>query len=156
MQRKDIDPALTRRAFDFFYWFSRFEFALKERGYLTSKRAGVRAEADWKGFVAAYENLYSASPEAEWLLASPPEVQVVGRAGTLTWCLEETRSKESELAVIVRLLKTVRNNLFHGGKHGPAGWDDPKRTLALISASMLLLDQLAEMASLWDDYARTY
>ncbi|AZF47913.1 hypothetical protein C4J86_2678 [Pseudomonas sp. R2-7-07] len=34
-------------------------------------------------------------------------------------------------------MKTVRNNLFHGGKHDAAGWDDVEWMRFLITNSQL-------------------
>ena len=34
MRKEDIEDNLKELAFDFFYWFSRFEFALKENKFL--------------------------------------------------------------------------------------------------------------------------
>lgn len=36
MHKENITAEITERAFDFFYSFSRFEFSLKENGYLNS------------------------------------------------------------------------------------------------------------------------
>jgi len=36
----------------FFFWFSRFEFALKEHRYWKSKKPGKPAEADWQRFIS--------------------------------------------------------------------------------------------------------
>jgi len=57
---------------------------------------------------------------------------------------------------VVTLLKTVRNNLFHGGKHGDDGWDDPERILTLLELSIRVLDELADLADFGADYTRYY
>jgi len=36
MRREDVSDQLSNLAFEFFFWFSRFEFALKENRYLSS------------------------------------------------------------------------------------------------------------------------
>ena len=53
-------------------------------------------------------------------------------------------------------MKTVRNNLFHGGKHGSEGWDDPKETELLLASGKAVLDQLAQPAALEADYTQYY
>lgn len=62
----------------------------------------------------------------------------------------------SDLERVVRLLKTVRNNLFHGGKHGSADWDDPGRTALLLTLGTTVLDELAAMSGLQADYTEHY
>ena len=53
-------------------------------------------------------------------------------------------------------MKTIRNNLFHGGKHGNAGWDSPKRARQLLNDGKAILDQLADLAGFQGDYLRYY
>lgn len=62
----------------------------------------------------------------------------------------------SDLEKVVLSVKTVRNNLFHGGKHGAAGWEDPQRTHSLISMSRSVLENLVELAGFREDYERRY
>jgi hypothetical protein len=156
MRKEDVAANLSDLAFDFFYWFSRFEFALKESGYLKSHAPGKNAEPGWKEFVDKWQSQYAASTEATFLLASPPERQIVLAGNALDWKPVDLGDCKSDLAKIVRLVNTVRNNLFHGGKHGGAGWDNPKRTEELLAASKAVLGQLAELASIEADYTQYY
>lgn len=155
MRLTEAANELSRQAFEFFYWFSRFEFALKENSYLKGKADGRRAEPDWNGFIQDWQESYVITPEAESLLASPPEIQIVTREG-LAWKPVSLEGCHSDLDKVVRLIKTVRNNLFHGGKHGNSGWDDPDRTAKLLSASKAVLDTLARMAEMEADYTQFY
>ena len=50
MQREEIDDELKKVSFDYFYWYSRFEFALKENHFLKDEQAGAKAEANWEKF----------------------------------------------------------------------------------------------------------
>ncbi len=156
MRRNEIETELSRYAFDFFYWFSRFEFALKENGYLKSRNSGDRAEPGWDKFVGKWAEIYRPSDEAHTLLDAKPEQQIVAANSELTWKPVDLSDRKSELAKVVRLLLTVRNNLFHGGKHGGAGWDDAKRTQLLLVAGIAILHQLAKMASLESDFEQYY
>jgi len=63
---------------------------------------------------------------------------------------------QTELCKVVRLLKTIRNNLFHGGKHGADGWDDPERTKKLLQTGKTVLDQLSKVACFEADYRQYY
>jgi hypothetical protein len=156
MRKEDVAANLSDIAFDFFYWFSRFEFSLKENGYLKSHVPGQNAEPGWNEFVTKWHAKYTVSNEAECLLASPPERQIVLAGNTLDWKPVELSDCKSDLAKVVRLVNTVRNNLFHGGKHGVASWDNPKRTEKLLVAGKAVLGQFAELASIEADYTRYY
>jgi hypothetical protein len=95
-------------------------------------------------------------PRSSCLLNEPPEQQVLGRANSLQWRPVGLGDCKTELEKVVRLLNTARNNLFHGGKHYGAGWDDPHRTFQLLTAGHSLLQELAEMAGLQLDHAQIY
>jgi hypothetical protein len=58
----------------------------------------------------------------------------------------------SQLDRVTLLLKTVRNNLFHGGKHGSAYWDDPERIRLLLPLCITVLGELAEFGGMQADY----
>jgi len=158
MRKDDVDSDLSILAFDFFYWFSRFEFALKENCYLKSHVPGEKAEPGWDEFTTKWREHYVASAEANALLAAPPQRQIVGANGCLdqTWNTVGLQDCKYDLEKIVRLVKTVRNNLFHGGKHGGESWDDPKRTRELLTIGHAILDQLAQLTSLEPDYKQKY
>jgi hypothetical protein len=156
MQRKEVNNDLSSLAFDFFFWYSRFEFALKENKYLKSYTVGAKAEAGWDEFVKEWHPKFKSSAQSNDLMAAWPERQVVGPGANLTWIAVDTSNCKNELAKVVRLLQTVRNNLFHGGKSGGAGWDDPKRTTLLLSNGIALLNQFAEMAGIESDYQQFY
>jgi hypothetical protein len=57
---------------------------------------------------------------------------------------------------VIRLAKTVRNNPFHGGKHGSAYWDDPDRMRALIPITKAALDNIAQQTFFAAGYSRYY
>ncbi len=156
MRKQELSNELTARAFDFFYWFSRFEFTLKENGYLEDHAPGARAAPGWNEFVQTWQNKYTPSNEGIQLLEVRLRQQIVGEHGQLEWKAANLPGTHSQLAQVVRLLKTVRNNLFHGGKHGSDGWDDPKRTEYLLTSAKAILDDLAALASLEADYTRHY
>lgn len=51
VRKEEINNELKDLTFDFFYWFSRFEFALKERKCLKRDGIGDNAEPDWDKFI---------------------------------------------------------------------------------------------------------
>lgn len=156
MQKDAVPAHLTALAFDFFYWFSRFEFALKENNYLKRRQANSPALPGWSEFVARWDATYQASDEAQAILKAKPEQQVVEASGELKWQATDLTDYKSDLARVVRLLQTVRNNLFHGGKHGGAGWDDPARTGLLLQSGIQVLGQFACLAGIEADYVQIY
>jgi hypothetical protein len=117
MRYDDIPDDLKRLAFDFFYWFSRFEFALKEARILKSREVGANAEGGWTDFIARYRNGYKPSAAARALINAKPQRQIVGVVD-LEYRDVSFNPGASDLERVVRLAQTVRNNLFHGGKHG--------------------------------------
>jgi hypothetical protein len=155
MRKTDISSDLSVCAFDFFYWFSRFEFALKENDYLKSRQIGANAEPGWREFIEKWAIEYQPSAETHRLISAPPARQIISDAG-LDWQPVGLHDCQSDLEKVVRLLKTVRNNLFHGGKHGEATWSDPERTRFLLETSKAILDQLAKLASIEADYTQYY
>ena len=155
MERAAISAELRDLAFDFFYWFSRFEFALKECGYLKNHELGAPAEPDWHEFAKKHQDDYRLTAAAKDLIAANPLRQVIGRAG-LEFVPIGLKDKPSDLEWVTRLARTVRNNLFHGGKHGEKTWDDPDRMRKLLPLVIRVLDELAEHAGIESDYRRWY
>ena len=54
------------------------------------------------------------------------------------------------------MLRTIRNNLFHGGKHGDLEVDDKERNLKLLLLGKTVLDQFARQFDYEGDYSRCY
>ena len=123
----DFDDALRTCCFAYFYWFSRLEYALKENGFCSSGRYG-QAQVDWRKFIKSHANDFTAPKEGKKLLANPPQWQTyqVGRCG---WEALNLDREATELGKVVLIVKTIRNNLFHGGKgqgdQAPAGGPGP-------------------------------
>ncbi len=156
MRKKEIDDKLTNLAFDFFYWFSRFEFALKENHFLKKEEAGSNAEPGWDKFVEKYADSFTISADSQKIIDLNPHRQIVGDNLELEWRPVGRADCKSDLCLVVRLLKAIRNNLFHGGKHDAVGWDDPKRTEELLTSGKNVLDHFAKMANWEGDYTQYY
>lgn len=155
MRHDEVDQDMRNLAFDFFYWFSRFEFALKEKRFLKSEVIGTRADPSWDKFVKAHRAGYVASSAAEALLAEKPQRQIVGDP---EYTFEELSFSQNtaDLDKVVAYAKTVRNNLFHGGKHGHNQWDDPARMRRLLRLTITVLVELAVVGDFGGDYDRYY
>src|SRR2546426_1796798 len=115
---------------DFFLTFARFEYALKDSEFLKPGR-GIffppqqdlirLAEPDWGKFKNACCSSFNQSSSEKldsacrYLIDNPPPTQVVLQDGTLGW-QPHAQGTETEAEYLIGLLKTVRNNLVHGGK----------------------------------------
>lgn len=155
LRLEEISADMRNRSFEFFYWFSRFEFALKENGFLRNDAPGSRAEPGWAQFVDKYEANYGLSSTGSRLIDAAPRRQIVGEHG-LEFVPVGYSDQSSDMERVVRLVKTVRNNLFHGGKHGVDDWDDPTRALLLMELCIGILDELAHLSGIEADYKRYY
>ncbi len=136
---------------DFLVFFARFEYALKRSGFLRARK-DRSAEADWDTFAVSLRAKFNGSnPEifdeaVEYLLKNPPHKQVVN-AGHLSWQEPKLGNGEGRSEYILRLVRTVRNNLFHGGKFpnpiGPIA--ESARDRALRKHCLVILDECARM-----------
>jgi hypothetical protein len=144
-------PEASQDKLRMFVAYSRFEFALKECGFLRAGNDGI-AHADWKRFAKAADLadvLKEAANDADVraMIANPPQVQIV-RGKFLAW--EEKIAKPIK-AVLPLLLavKAIRDNLFHGGKHGEDPRDDALCRAALVVMS-LCLDRYHEVRNVFE------
>ena len=156
MRKEEISDHLRKLAFCFFYKYSRLEFALKENGYLKGSAPNRPAKPDWYRFVDEQCGEIPISDEAKELIEASPKCQVVAANNRPEWKVVELNKCPSDLGKVVRLVQTVRNNLFHGGKHGVNDWDNPKRTEKLLKLGIAVLDQIAERTDLNADYTGYY
>ena len=156
MQRVNVANEFKDLAFDFFFHFSRFEYALKANGFLKSAAFGSNADANWDACVKKFEGSYSPGTDALELTELAPKKQIVGRDRQLGWADVGFGASASELEKVSRHLRTTRNNLFHGGKNGGGGWDDSARNINIVSAGTKVLFSLAELGKLMNDFNCEY
>lgn len=116
MRHNEVKENLQRLAFDFFFWFSRFEYALKEAHFLRSTEIGIPAEPSWKKFCEEYRDAYRPGPAARALLDADPARQIVVAGGDLDFAPVVFKLGVADLDKVAELARTVRNTLFHGGK----------------------------------------
>lgn len=150
----DYDNDLRSTCFEFFYWFSRLEFALKENEFGTAGRYGD-AQVHWRKFIENHSKDFHATREGRLLVKHPPKRQIYAddRCG---WEPLNLAREKTDLGKVVLVIKTIRNNLFHGGKGSQVDWDDPERNLFLLVNGKNVLDSLATMADVESDYLRVY
>lgn len=145
MNRDQLTAEVEHLAFEFFFRFSRFEFAMKANCYLEDEREGRQAKPGWSKFERKFEADYVLSDAGEHLIKLCPQRQVVAANKALKFVPEAFDDNASDLSKVTRLLKNVRNNLFHGGKKTTVGWDDPARISLLLAVGGELLEELAKL-----------
>jgi hypothetical protein len=136
----DIPRDLT---VEFLGTFARFEYALKRSGYVKGNEK--RIDADWDRLC---QELASADPTAlapilascGYLRARPPKKQVLDN-GQLAWRVRGA-SGGSDIGELLLSLRTVRNNVFHGGKFPEGPVTDPLRDEQLIRDCLAVMQAL--------------
>ena len=149
---KVIDSLLLDRelVLQFFALFSRFEYALKRSRFL---KVGDKAEADWDKYGNSLRGLFGVVKDPvfhdaiECLLKKPPDTQVV-LGNNLDWKGTLRGDGEHDERYILRLVCTVRNNLFHGGKYPPpfGPVDDVARNRQLLQAGIAVLSHCLDLS----------
>jgi hypothetical protein len=134
------------RIFSFLATFSRLEFSLKKTGFVQSAPRTNQAEADWRKFAEAIAEALARVSEPTflrartYLLERPPQrLELVD--GLLTWKPNRPRSRTemSDSDYLLRIVRDVRNNLFHGGKYSGGPVADLARDRKLIDSASAVL-----------------
>ncbi len=129
-------------ACEFLAVFSRMEYALKATDYASENEGKVTAS--WDRFANEIDEAFGQVADEEfsaavgYLLAHPPRKQV-RKDGVLTFedqAIDENQRRAQQALFMVR---TVRNNLFHGGKHLPDGEREQGRNQELVQHSLTVL-----------------
>jgi hypothetical protein len=156
MRYEDINPKFRDVAFEFFYKFARFESALKENDYWTTEKNNKRIKPDWDKFEKEFGDNYSISLDAKRLVEERPKYQVEDDNKVDWKAVGLDHCKVDSLTAVITCLKAVRNNLFHGGKHGDNEQNDVSRNIFLLTLGKKVLDELAREADFEADYSGEY
>jgi hypothetical protein len=147
-----------RLLLEFFLNFSRFEYALKASGYF--KRANPSrqnrpdppdANPDWCRFRMEMRTIFRIDRNEElleacqYILDDPPRKQVIVN-DSAAWETPVRSQHESEIEFLLRMVKCVRNNLFHGGKHNIELHEDTQRTELLLRSGLVILRECLRLA----------
>ena len=139
-----------RLAWEFFVFFSRFEYALKRDQRFLMPGTGD-AQPNWDRFASNYNSQFR--PEASerlqqavaYYLANPPRKQL-RRDGEMNWSEpQHWDEREPELIWLLRVARTVRNNLFHGGKFPITPITEASRDRLLITHGLAVLTSALEL-----------
>lgn len=141
----------TKLVVHFFGVFARLEYALKRAGFATRQNEAV--SANWKKFLAMLENQFqpTRTPElqtaVDYLNQYPPFKQVLDNKNDLSWREISRAQADTQLAWLIRLIRTVRNNLFHGGKFPMQPIEEPARNSLLLSHSLVILYECLSLSA---------
>jgi hypothetical protein len=129
---------------DFFAVFSRFECALKCAGY--TKKEGTEVEPNWYLLAADLRDHFDPgrtdelTQAVDYFLKNPPQKQSLD-GGVLGWVESSRPQNEPPLLKLVCFVRTVRNNLFHGGKHLGTRLAEPARDTTLLRHGLTILGE---------------
>jgi hypothetical protein len=147
---------------NFFLIFSRFEYALKNSGFFVRHPTdGPRlpmAEPDWHRYAVSLRTSFDSGATIElkeacdYLLDSPPNKQVIAN-NSVAWETPVRPEHESYIEFILRMVRYIRNNLFHGGKHSNDVHEDIERTEKFLNSSIAILKECLKLAP---DLNRTF
>jgi hypothetical protein len=124
---------------DFFLVISRMEYALKAAGYVKKGRNGEPV-IKWKNFTQElqgkliFDDDNTLSQAYQFLISEPPDSQKYN--GSLHWKKRTQRDDQTEEDFVIESVRTVRNNLFHGGKEPTAPLTE--RNKKLIKSALLI------------------
>ena len=128
--------------FRFFLVFSRFEYALKRAGFTSGSTEVVHPA--WECFSSRYRSVFNPSqtPDlrsaCDYFIANPPRKQILD-SGSLGWSEPQFRIDEPFLTWLLLMVRSVRNNLFHGGKFPIAPIQEPARNPELLRHALTII-----------------
>ncbi|MGA2333724.1 MAG: hypothetical protein ABSG75_18455 [Syntrophales bacterium] len=133
---------------EFFVTFSRFEYALKESGFVRADKKGD-AQPDWDKFISLvsreeYTALMSILNRELYITDSPPKKQIV-RNGKLQWS-DLPKSGIKNVGSLLNAVRRVRNNLFHGGKFS-TDYNCESRNQRLVTDALTILKEVINLPS---------
>jgi len=136
----------------FLICFGRFENGLKRTGYAkstTSGRIGIK-HLDFVKEQCNKNLKVNCEYEVNYLINNPPKKQVT-EDQNLKW-VEEHYDADTEIEQVTKIIRAVRNNLFHGGKYNTGYEKDTARDTKLIQCSLRLLDEIVKNSKLSEYY----
>ncbi len=140
-----------KTAFELLKTFSLFEYGLKKIGYRKSGNDDV-AEVDWNKWYQTKKGAILISTDQEvlgevaYVMGSPAKKQIINENGNLDWkVVDVLEADKFKVVKLVQVVKTIRNNLFHGGKYSNDYVSDPARNKKLMTASIRILREVMKL-----------
>jgi hypothetical protein len=143
--RRIADSGDRKLAWQFFIFFSRFEYALKKDSRYLKSGTGD-AQPNWDSFASNNAKFFmvnassSLADAVNYFKTKPPRKQLCIN-GEMTWS-DPVQYNESEplLVWLLRVIRIVRNNQFHGGKFARLPIPEPSRDQDLLANTITILD----------------
>ena len=143
---------------DFTFMFSRLEFLLKESRYIKPVPRGCDKGwilIDWDCFITDYSAEIEIHESWQKLIVLSPKKQFVQPDGHFIWRPNyESKEKGACFKEVISHVKTVRNNLFHGGKETLDGFELKGRDRELIMAGCEVLMHLHQFLKRSDKFQK--
>jgi hypothetical protein len=130
---------------EFLGTFARFEYALKRAGYIQGDERRVNADWDRLGRELAALDATALLPViacCKYLQSHPPMKQVLEQR-LLVWKVRLPAG--SQIEDVLLSIRTVRNNVFHGGKFPDGPVAEPLRDERLIRDCLAAIDALLSL-----------
>ena len=142
-------PVARELALEFLAVFSRLEFALKVTNFRQPGEG--EAKANWISFANEIAGAFipNRTPEianAFAYVAGQPLRRFAVENGVLGWYPFNVPHGISDAERVVRVVRQIRNNLFHGGKFAHDPHANGGRDTRLLEASLVLLRDLRRLA----------
>ena len=102
------------------------------------------AQPDWTSFHIKFGKSYEADEYEAELLRNPPKKQTY-IDNELSWQEFDFPFDSSDIQSLTLALRTMRNNLFHGGKHGEKTWDNADRVHFVLSRGVHCLERMGDL-----------
>ena len=96
--------------------------------------------AEWRGRFKKVKNA-KFQQAVGFLKREPPKKQIAEPNGVLDWVDSKQGPGESDEQYVLRLIRTIRNSLFHGGKFPTCPVFDEARNHKLLLAGIVVMIQ---------------
>lgn len=141
-------------ACEFMAVFSRLEYALKSTQYALGNEKKV--DPAWDSFANDIDQQFMAITQDDvvesrnYLLGRPPKKQVL-KNKKVVFIDQVIDPKQARTQQLLLMVRTVRNNLFHGGKYLPDGEQEADRDHRLVHYSLIVLFAVSRL----DEYVKS-
>lgn len=130
-------------ACEFLAVFSRMEYALKATRFQDGNEG--RVSASWDRFANEADDVFDESSSDDlqeavnYMTNKPPRKQVLVEGDRVEFRDFSKDANQCQLQQLLLVVRIVRNNLFHGGKHLPTGESELGRNEMLVRHSLYIL-----------------
>jgi hypothetical protein len=110
-------------------------------------------KADWDSYANTLRGQFRSIKDPKFrhvvafLKSQPPRKQIVEPGGGLGWVDTVHGTGESDERFVIRLVTTIRNNLFHGGKFPTTHNTEVARNRRLLGAGIIVMNQCLELSA---------